>query len=105
MSDTGSLRNHLERFEFQRVFETLGWNRPARPSFQRVVKGQALAFRPIADAGGFTVLEVTADAETVSPNPSVLPPVYGRADTRERIAPPQAGGGSAADSLVAPKNG
>ena len=67
MNTTSQLKNCLTEFAFERAFrEVLEWNRTSRAPFERIVSGRTLRFRPIAEQGGFTVLEVT---ETTPPDP------------------------------------
>lgn len=56
---TQTLREQLRSFDFQAAFLDRGWNAPARAAFTLEVQGRHVTCRPIAEQGGWTVLEIT----------------------------------------------
>jgi len=54
-----NIREQLRSFDFKTVFLSRGWNAPARAPFPLDVKGRLITCLPIAEQGGWEVLEVT----------------------------------------------
>ncbi|HEX2999232.1 MAG TPA: hypothetical protein VHR86_03230, partial [Armatimonadota bacterium] len=59
MVDSKLLCDHLRSFAFRDAFHTLAWNHPTHAPFTLEAQGRECLFTPIAEAGGFVVLEVT----------------------------------------------
>jgi len=64
---TQTLHEQLRSFDFKTAFLSRGWNTPARAAFMLDVKGRQISCRPIAEQGGWTVLEITAAPEADQP--------------------------------------
>ena len=60
VTSTNALREQLLAFDIARVFRSRGWNVPARRPFLLTVREREVTCAPVAEQGGWTVLEITA---------------------------------------------
>jgi hypothetical protein len=70
MLETTSIVKHLQTFEFQQLFNELGWNNPVLPKQEFIVDGESFERRQIAQLAQIPVFEIIA-ADGKIPAPKV----------------------------------
>ncbi|MEI6520299.1 MAG: hypothetical protein WCO98_09725 [bacterium] len=58
---TAILRDQLKAFKFSQAFQDRNWNPPTRQPFIRNIHDREITCTTIAEQGGWSVLEITAN--------------------------------------------
>ncbi|MFI3218090.1 MAG: hypothetical protein QX189_03100, partial [Methylococcales bacterium] len=74
------LRKHIQAFEFQTLFNSLGWSNPSTTrATQLVINDAELSYSQIAQLSGVVILEIIAENNT-------MPEAKTRLAVHEKIA-------------------